>query len=99
MMKHTLSMTGRGSGKDVEWYEDISVIAVRQPEGRRSAAELGAVLTSSGGSFSISQLTDGDLRNGSLLPVSLPAGVEGIFRWAGREYPLHGGRNELKARN
>jgi len=40
------------------------------------------------------------LKGGTLqAEVSLPAGVEGIFRWAGREYPLHGGRNELKARN
>lgn len=77
------AMAGRGSGRDVEWYEDISVIAVRQPEGRRSAAELGAVLTSSGGSFSISQLTDGDLRNGSLLPADEKTG----FAWIQYAFP------------
>ena len=77
------AMAGRGSGRDVEWYEDISVIAVKQPEDRKSAAELGAVLTSSGGTFSIDQLTDGDIRNGSLLPADDKAG----FAWIQYAFP------------
>ena len=29
--------------------------------------------------------------------ITLPEGVEGTFRWGGRDRALHGGRNELKA--
>ena len=74
---------GRGEGAELEYYEDISVIAVRQPEDRRSAASLGAKVTSSGGDFTLEQLTDGDIANGSLLPRDDKAG----YAWIGYEFP------------
>ena len=74
---------GRGEGAELSFYEDISVIAVRQPEGRRSAASLGAKVTSSGGDFTLDQLTDGDIANGSLLPRDDKAG----YAWVGYEFP------------
>ena len=77
------AMAGRGSGRDVEWYEDVSVIAVKLPEGRKSAAELGAVLTSSGGKFTIAELTDGDIRNGCMLPADEKNG----FAWIQYAFP------------
>ena len=74
---------GRGEGAELEFYEDIAVIAVRQPEGRGTAASLGAKVTSSGGSFTLEQLTDGDIANGSLLPRDDKAG----FAWIQYEFP------------
>jgi len=74
---------GRGTGADIEFYEDVSVIAVKLPEGQRTAAELGAVLTSSGGSFTLEQLTDGDVRNASLLPSDEKNG----FAWIQYAFP------------
>ena len=74
---------GRGTGADIEFYEDVAVIAVKIPEGQKSAAELGAKVTSSGGSFTLEQLNDGDIANGSLLPSDEKNG----FAWIQYEYP------------
>ena len=74
---------GRGSGADLDFYEDIAVIAVRQPEGRKSAAALGAVVTSSGGNFSLEQLTNGDIADAVLLPRDDKAG----FSWIQYAFP------------
>ena len=74
---------GRGEGAELEFYEDIAVIAVRQPEDRRSAAALGAKVSSSGGSFTLAQLTDGDIANGTLLPRDDKAG----YAWIRYEFP------------
>ena len=65
------SAQGRGSVSTVkEYYEDISVIAVKQPQGRATFAELGTKVTSSGGAFTLEQLTDGDIATSVLLPSS-----------------------------
>ena len=64
------------------WYEDIAVLAVRQPEAERTLAQLGAKVSSSGGSFTVEQLTNGDLSDYS----SLPAGEDG-FAWIQYEFP------------
>lgn len=74
---------GRGSGAELDFYEDIAVIAVRQPEGRRSAVSLGAVVTSSGGNFTLEQLTNGDIADGILLPRDDKAG----FAWIQYAFP------------
>jgi hypothetical protein len=50
------------------FYKDVAVIAFKLPSADKSLSDLGAVVTSSGGSFSLSQLTDGDLNTTSLLP-------------------------------
>ena len=74
---------GRGEGAELQFYEDIAVIAVRQPDGRTTAASLGAKVTSSGGHFTLEELTDGDNANGSLLPRDDKAG----FAWIQYEFP------------
>ena len=50
------------------FYKDVAVIAFKLPAADKSLNELGAVVTSSGGDFSLSQLTDGDLGTTVLLP-------------------------------
>ena len=59
----------RGSGLQEEYYRDIAVVAVKVPESELSLAERGARVSSSSGSFTVKELTDGDLQTGgSLLP-------------------------------
>ena len=75
---------GRGTAAQVdEYYEDVAVLAVKMPEGRATAEQLGAKVTSSGGNFTLSQLTDGDITNSSLLPADERKG----FSWIMYEYP------------
>ena len=54
------------------WYADAAVVAYRLPDGDESLAELQPKVTSSGGTFDLAKLTDGDYANGTLLP---PAAV------------------------
>jgi hypothetical protein len=54
--------------KQFDFYKDIAVVAYKLPAADVSLEELNAVVTSSGGKFSLSQLTDGDLAATSLLP-------------------------------
>lgn len=49
-------------------YKDVAVIAYKLSDADMSMAELGAVVSSSGGNFSLQKLTDGDLRTGQFLP-------------------------------
>ncbi len=51
-----------------EFYVDAAVYAYRLPESDQSLKELGAKVTSSGGNFTLEQLTDGDLVESSTLP-------------------------------
>ena len=51
-----------------EYYEDVAVVAYRIPAGDVSMNDLNPKITSSGGSFTLAQLTDGDLDATSLLP-------------------------------
>ncbi len=51
-----------------EFYEDVAVVAFKLPETDRSLEDLNAVVTSSGGNFTLAQLTDGDLASTVLLP-------------------------------
>ena len=74
---------GRGEGARTEFYEDIAVIAVKLPETQADAAGLGAKVSSSGGRFTLEQLTDGDIANASLLPADARNG----FAWIQYEYP------------
>ena len=63
-------------------YTDIAILAVKLPEDYRTLKELGATISSSGGSFTLEQLTDGDLTGGS----RLPAGKDG-FAWIQYSFP------------
>ncbi|MFZ2340767.1 MAG: glycosyl hydrolase [Bacteroidales bacterium] len=75
-----LSMERRGSGPEAEespagpeFYADAAVVAFRVTDDDASLAELAPKVTSSGGKFSLDELTDGDLVRSALLP-SAPAG-------------------------
>lgn len=75
---------GRGAAAQVEeYYEDVAVLAVKMPEGRKTSAQLGAKVSSSGGSFTLEQLSDGDITNSSLLPADTKKG----YSWIMYEYP------------
>ena len=51
-----------------KYYCDIAVLGVRLTPSDRTLQQIGAVVESSGGHFTVSQLTDGDLTNASTLP-------------------------------
>ena len=55
------------------FYADAAVVAFRTPENDRPIADLHPKVTSSGGSFSLEALTDGDVAHATLLPAA-PAG-------------------------
>ena len=72
-----------GATAPPEFYADSAVVAYRAPESDRTLAELQAKVTSSGGAFDLSALTDGDLSNSALLP----AAPEGGKAWIQFEFP------------
>ena len=51
-----------------EWDQYLYVLAVRQNKADKTLLQLGAKVTSSGGTFTVEQLTDGDLANAGELP-------------------------------
>ena len=50
------------------YYKDIAVIAYKLPDNDIALSELNPTITSSGGNFDLTQLTDGDLSKTNLLP-------------------------------
>ena len=52
-----------------KYYTDVAVIAIRRPAADKTLAELGAKVTSSGGTFTLEQLTNGDLTDYGQLPA------------------------------
>ncbi|MBO7601969.1 MAG: discoidin domain-containing protein [Bacteroidaceae bacterium] len=78
------SPAGRGTaGSNYEYYEDIAVLAVKQPVDRQNASALGAKVSSSGGNFSLEQLTNGSIADAVMLPRDDKAG----FAWIQYEFP------------
>ncbi len=65
-----------------ESYSDIAVVAVRLPDGYRTLSELGATVSSSGGSFTLEQLTNGDLSDVGRLPAG-----DGGYAWIQYSFP------------
>ena len=65
------------------WYDDVAVIAMRIPDDDVSMAQMGAEVSSSGGDFTVAQLTDGDLANGS----SLKTNPSGTHSWIQYSFP------------
>ena len=61
-----------------EFYKDVAVVAYKLPEADKSLNDLGAVITSSGGNFTLQQLTDGDLATSILLPSDSAKGFASI---------------------
>jgi hypothetical protein len=66
-----------------EYYADAVVVAFRIPENDYSLNELMPFVSSSGGEFSLYELTDGDIVNSTSLP-SAPAGEKA---WIQFEFP------------
>ncbi|GAB4037455.1 hypothetical protein GCM10028774_32810 [Spirosoma jeollabukense] len=54
--------------KQSGYYADAAVIAYRLPTAEKPMASLNPKITSSGGTFSLAELTDGDLANAKTLP-------------------------------
>lgn len=57
-----------------EYYNDAAVIAYKLPEDEVTLKDLNPKVTSSGGNFSLGDLTDGDLNNGHFLPPTVVGG-------------------------
>jgi hypothetical protein len=63
-----------GEVKQFDFYKDIAVVAYKLPTPDVSLSDLNAIVTSSGGNFTLSQLTDGDLGTTNLLPKDTTKG-------------------------
>ncbi len=61
-------LSGSFIGTIPDFYEDALVIAYRLPKNDISMAQLNPKVTSSGGNFSLRELTDGNLNNAKMLP-------------------------------
>ena len=66
-----------------QYYEDVAVVAVKMPEGRKTLSELGAKVSASQGSPTLSMLTDDDIVNGFELPADKAKG----YSWIQYEFP------------
>jgi hypothetical protein len=53
-----------------EFYADAAVVAFRAPESDRPMSSMQATVTSSGGTFDVAALTDGDVARATLLPAA-----------------------------
>ncbi|MBO0938765.1 discoidin domain-containing protein [Fibrella sp. HMF5335] len=62
------SLLGGAVGELPTYYQDAAVIAYRLPKTDKFLAQLTPKISSSGGAFSLNELTDGDLTNARLLP-------------------------------
>ena len=65
------------------FYKDVAVVAFKLPEADKSLTDLKAVVTSSGGKFTLEHLTDGDVNKPILLPKDSAAG----FAWIQFAFP------------
>ena len=65
------------------WYQDIAILAVKVRDEDKSLQDLGAQVSSSGGSFTIEQLSDGDISNGAELPLN----ADGTHAWIQYSFP------------
>ena len=64
-------------GNAEPWFEHVATMAVKLPEAELSMQEMGAIVTSSGGYFTVDQLTNGDFSDA----VELPAATDGDYAW------------------
>ncbi|MEP6847083.1 MAG: glycosyl hydrolase, partial [Panacibacter sp.] len=69
--------------KQHDFYKDVAVVAYKLPDADKSLSDLGAVVTSSGGNFTLQQLTDGDVGTTNLLPRDSATG----FGWIQFSFP------------
>lgn len=61
-----------------DYYRDICVLAVPMSDADLSMQEMGAKITSSGGNFTLRQLTDGDIAHAETLPADTTNGSQWI---------------------
>lgn len=59
---------GSSTKKIPEFYADAAVIAFKQPDHEKTIQELNPTVTSSGGSFNLSELTDGSIAKSAQIP-------------------------------
>jgi hypothetical protein len=64
-------------GDAPHWFQHVATLAVKLPDAERSMQEMGAKVTSSGGHFTVEQLTDGDFNQDLLLPLA----QDGTHAW------------------
>ena len=64
-------------GNAEPWFQHIATVAVRLPDAELSMQEMGAKVTSSGGYFTVEQLSNGDFSDG----VELPRSTDGDYAW------------------
>ena len=76
----TTSMFAQGTK---QYYEDIAVLAVKMPKDRKSLSQLGAKVSASKGTPTLSMLTDEDIVNGFDLPADQAKG----YSWIQYEFP------------
>ncbi len=76
------SITGGEEKPIPEYYADAAVIAYKVPDADKTLQELNPKITSSAGTFTLEQLTDGDLVTSSFLP----AAKEGKLSWVQFEF-------------
>ena len=74
---------GPSQAQLAQFYADAAVVAYRAPESDRSMSGLHPKVTSSGGSFALAVLTDGDVFQSKLLPAA-PVGQRS---WIQFEFP------------
>ncbi len=55
-------------GEQPKYYHDAKVFAYQVPDGEKTLQELNPKISSSGGQFSLAELTDGDLHHSAFLP-------------------------------
>lgn len=71
-MTESFSLSGTEAAPLPEFYADAAVVAFRLANTDLSMAELQPKVTSSGGKFDLTLLTDGDLATTSMLPYTKP---------------------------
>ena len=64
-------------GDAPHWFQHVATLAVKLPDAERSMQDMGAKVTSSGGSFSVRELTDGDFSQ----DLELPLGAGEEYAW------------------
>ena len=91
-------------GNADHWFQHVATLAVKLPAAERTMKEMGAKVSSSGGSFTVEQLTNGDFSDGVELPPS-PDGNEAWLQYSFdqpqliRALTLCGGRKRGAWRN
>lgn len=64
----TADAFSQSAGEVPGYYADAAVIAYRLPAAETSVSSMNPKITSSGGTFNLAELTDGDLANANVLP-------------------------------